>query len=49
MESIVKKAGVVQVVYTIESAPDNEGKAIMSFWLDNGTKIGSVDVNVQDK
>ncbi len=41
---MVENVGVAKVIYTVEPHPDDEGKAIVTYWLENGVRIGQIDV-----
>ena len=39
---MVTNVGVVQTIYTVEPNPEDEATAIVTYWLPNGQKIGSM-------
>lgn len=41
---MVESVGTVQAIFTAESNPDNEKEMIVTYWLTNGVKIGSMNV-----
>lgn len=47
MDSIIKKAGIMQVIFTVEPDPENEMNGIMTFWTMDGAKIGSLSVKME--
>lgn len=44
MNTNIESVGTVQVIYTVESNPDDDSRAIVTYWLTGGQKIGSMDV-----
>ena len=44
MNSNVESVGTAQVIYTVEADPENEGQALVTYWLPNGQKLASVNV-----
>lgn len=40
--SNVENVGTVQVIYTVEPNPDDANTAIVTYWMPNGTKIGTM-------
>lgn len=41
---MIENVGTIKVIYTVEKHPDDEGKAIVTYWLENGVKIGQNEV-----
>ena len=41
---MIESAGVAKVIYTVEPHPENEGLAVVTYWLENGVRIGQMDV-----
>jgi hypothetical protein len=41
---MVESVGVAKVIYTVEPHPEDEGKAVVTYWLENGARIGQMDV-----
>ena len=44
MNSNVESVGTTQVIYTVEPDPENEGQALVTYWLPNGQRIGSMNI-----
>lgn len=42
--SNVESVGTMQVIYTVEPDEENEGMAVVNYWLPNGNKIGTMKV-----
>ena len=40
----VENVGVIQVIYTVEPDAEDESRAVVNYWLQDGTKIGSMSV-----
>ena len=47
--SNVESVGTIQAMYTVEPNPDDASTAIVTYWLANGTKIGSMTVKRSDE
>ena len=41
---MIESVGKVTAIYTVEPNPENEGTAIVTYWLENGAKIGQMEV-----
>lgn len=48
MDSILKKVGTMQVIYTIEPDPADDTNGIMTLWTQEGAKLASVSVRVDN-
>ena len=44
MNSNIESVGTAQVIYTVEPDPENEGQALVTYWLPNGQRIGSMNI-----
>ena len=42
---MVENVGTIKVIYTVEPHAEDEQKAIVTYWLENGVKIGQQEVN----
>ena len=42
---MVENVGTIKVIYTVEPHDEDEKKAIVTYWLENGVKIGQQEVN----
>lgn len=40
----VESVGTAQVIYTVEPNAEDESKVIVTFWLSDGLKIGSMSI-----
>lgn len=49
MDSNVQSVGTMQVIYTVEPDTENEGMAFVTYWTQNGQKIGSMSVPIENK
>ena len=47
MDSILKKVGTMQVIYTVEPDPKDDAKGIMTIWTPDGVKIGSTSIRLE--
>lgn len=47
--TMIENVGTSKVIYTVETHPDDEGKAVVTYWLENGVKIGQMDVQRGEK
>lgn len=47
MDSILKKVGTMQVIYTVEPDPEDDAKGIMTIWTPDGVKIGSTSIRLE--
>ena len=43
-KAMIESVGTAKVIYTVEKHPEDEGKAVVTYWLENGVKIGQMDV-----
>ena len=41
---MIESVGTTKVIYTVEKHPEDEKKAIVTYWLENGMRIGQMDV-----
>lgn len=41
---MIESVGTAKVIYTVEPHPENEGMAVVTYWLENGVRIGQMDV-----
>ena len=46
--SNVENVGTITVMYTVEPDLESEERAIVTFWMQNGVKIGSMNVARDD-
>ena len=44
LSSNIESVGTAQVIYTVEPDPENEGLAVVTYWLTNGQKLASMNV-----
>lgn len=47
--SNVEHAGIAQVIFTVEANPDDSDTAIVTYWIQDGTKIGTIIVPRDDR
>ena len=43
-KAMIESVGTAKVIYTVETHPEDESKAVVTYWLENGVKIGQMDV-----
>lgn len=41
---MIESVGTVKVIYTVEPHPENEHLAVVTYWLENGARIGQMNV-----
>jgi len=41
---MIESVGTAKVIYTVEPHPENERMAVVTYWLENGVRIGQMDV-----
>ncbi len=45
---MIESVGTAKVIYTVEPHPENEGMAVVTYWLENGVRIGQMDVRREE-
>ncbi len=46
---MIESVGMTKVIYAVENHPEDESKAVVTYWLENGVKIGQMDVTRGEK
>ena len=41
---MIESVGTIKAIYTVEQHPEDETKVIVTYWLENGVKIGQNEV-----
>lgn len=41
---MIESVGAAKVIYTVEPHPENDRLAVVTYWLENGVRIGQMDV-----
>ena len=41
---MIESVGTVKVISTVEPHPENEHLAVVTYWLENGARIGQMNV-----
>ena len=46
---MIESVGVAKVIYTVEPHPESDEMAVVTYWLENGVKIGQMNVGREDE
>ena len=41
---MIESVGTAKVIYTVEPHPEDEQMGVVTYWLENGVKVGQLEV-----